>query len=39
LTENKVTVLKVALALDSINFIMSDIYSLRVLSFDETLPK
>lgn len=37
--EDKVTVLKVALPLDSINFIMSDIYSLRVLSFDETLPK
>jgi hypothetical protein len=33
----KVTVLKVFLPLDAIDFIMSDIYSTRVIKFDETI--
>jgi len=35
--EDKVAVLKVWLPLDAIDFIMSDIYSTRVIKFEETL--
>lgn len=35
--EDKVVVLKVWLPLDAIDFIMSDIYSTRVIKFEETL--
>jgi hypothetical protein len=35
--ENKVAVLKVWLPLDAIDFVMSDIYSTRVIKFEETL--
>jgi hypothetical protein len=35
--EDKITVLKVALPLDAIDFVMSDIVSTRVIGFDETI--
>lgn len=36
-TEDKVVVLKVKLPLDAIDFVMSDIYSVRVIKYDETV--
>ena len=36
-SENKITLLKVKLPLDAIEFVASNIYSLRVIKFEETL--